>query len=442
MREGEAAMRQQQEADGAERSVLGSMLRLNRCIHDVERIVSEDDYAADAHRRLHRAILAIHGSDGKAVDLVILAERLGRTGELADVGGPTALAALWDAAPTAANAEHYARIVHERGTLRRLRSAGAAIVGLADLPRGDAGGAVAEAERLLYAVAQRQHGEARKLDGVLDEWEDAYRHREGQGAMAGVEPGVPALAALVPAFLPGQLIVVGARPGVGKTSIALAIMRAAAEAGTGVFLASLEMTRGEIAERLIAAEARVDGQRLTQGAVPLHEMDRVLDACRVLRALPCWIDDASSQTARRIAGTARRLVARRGVGLVVVDYVALMGADKGLDRREQVGGNGREMKALAKDLGVPVVLLSQINRESTHRADGKPRLSDLSESDTLGQDADKALLLHRPDPLTERLDIIVAKQRNGPTGEVSVRFVASQLRFAEWHDSPFGGRAA
>jgi replicative DNA helicase len=444
MREGEDIIRRQQASDAAERSVLGSMLRCNSVILDAAQAAAEDDYATDQHRRLYRAIVEAHGSDGRPVDLVILAERLSRSGHLEDVGGPAYLASLWDAAPTAANWEHYARIVRERALMRRLAACAQAVAALAERPGGEADDAVEEAERLVFAVAQRQQGRAVRLDKALDEWEQGYDERATRGAVPGVEPGIPGLASVVPGFMPGELVIVAARPAVGKTAVALALARAAARNGTGVLFCSLEMPRGQLAERLIAAEARIDGQHLRLGTLPLSEVERMAGACRVLRGLPVWIDDAASQSVQRICGTARRLAARHGIGLVVVDYAGLIRpADPRRSRHEQVGHDSGALKALAKDLGVPVLLLAQLNREVTSRSDGKPRLSDLRDSGSLEQDCDTCVLLHQPDPSQDRLDFIVAKQRSGPTGECSARFIRPQLRFAEWDRGPFDdGRAA
>lgn len=431
-------------ADEAERSMLGGMLRRNASIHEAAGICEPGDLRTLAHQAICAAVYDIHGREGKPVDLVILSARLTRDGTLADCGGPDYLAGLWDAGGVGWNVRHHARIVADRAALRRLLAAGQAIQALAEAGHADPGELVAEAERLVFAVAQkRRQGEARHIEPILSEWLDSYDRRACSDGPTGVVPCVPGLSSVVPVFAGGELVLIAARPAVGKTAIALALARGAAEAGAGVLFCSLEMPAAQLAERLVAAESGADAQALRLGRVPMREMDRLMDARKLLGGLPVWIDDAPSQDAARICGTARRMAARHGLGLAVVDYAGLVKpADPKRPRHEQVGEVSATLKGLAKDLGIPVVLLSQLNREVEGRADGKPRLSDLRDSGSLEQDADTVILLHRPDITRDELALIVAKQRSGPTGEASCIFQRERLRFLDMPvPFPHGGAA-
>jgi len=429
--------------DEAERAMLGGMLRRNAAIHEAAAVCAPGDLRTHAHQVLYAAVLDIHGREGRPVDLVILAEYLGRQGTLAEVGGPVALAELWDAGGPGLNVRHHARIVAGRAALRRLLAAGQAVCALAEGGTGTAEEIVAEAERLVFAVAQRSRSQGeRHLDSVLAAWEEEYDRRACADGTPGIEPCVPGLSSVVPGFMPGDLVILAARPAVGKTMAALALARGAAEAGHGVLFCSLEMPAEQLAERLLAGEAGADAQAVRLGRVPLALMDRLMGARKALGGLPVWIDDAASQDTLRIAGTARRLAARRGLGLVVVDYAGLVKpADPRRPRHEQVGEVSASLKALAKELKLPVLLLAQLNRELEGRGDGRPRLSDLRDSGSLEQDADTVVLLHRPDCTRDELSLIVAKQRSGPTGEASCLFDRERLRFRD-NASPFAAGGA
>jgi replicative DNA helicase len=420
----------------AERSVLGSMLRDNRVIDDVLLLVRADNFYADAHQRIFQAIHALQDRQTPA-DLVTLAEELRQRGDLDDVGGYGYLAELWDAAPTAANATHYARIVRERALVRGVIHAGTEILRDAYDNVQPAEELVESAERRILEVAER--GITSQTYTLEDAIREAYTRIDDRASgdhRSGVPTGFTDLDELTAGFHPNELIIVAARPSVGKTAFALGLIRnMVVDQNVVAFFVSLEQSRAELAERLLCAQARVDSHRLRKGALSGDDITKLMEAGGALMKAKLFIDDSPAQGMARIAANARRLKARNHLGIVVIDYLQLIEPENRRDpRQEQVAQTSRRLKFLAKELQVPVVALAQVNRASEDRQDHRPRLADLRESGSIEQDADTVMLLHRPDRFEPGqhegiIEVIIGKQRNGPVGEVTLAYIKQHMRF-------------
>jgi replicative DNA helicase len=423
----------------AEESVLGSMLLSKDAIAEVLELLREDDFYRPAHRTVFHSVLELYGH-GDAVDAVTVQEELRRNGSLADIGGAPFLHTLVASVPTAANATYYARIVKEAGVLRRLIDVGTQIVQLGFETPQDTERAVDIAESLVYQVAQGRvtedyHSLRDVLTGTLEAIERLHEdHRE----ITGVPTGFPDLDRLTSGLQPSNLIIVAARPAVGKSTLGLDVARHAAVRGsvpTVVF--SLEMSRTELVQRLMCAECTVDMQRLRTGRMEESDWTRLTRSLGKLADAPLFIDDSPGTTMMEIRAKCRRLRQRHGLGLVVVDYLQLMQPSKRFESRQQeVSEISRSLKLLAKELEVPVIAISQLSRQPEARSDKKPMLSDLRESGALEQDADMVLFIYRDDlydpesPRKGEADLILSKHRNGPTDTVTVTFQGQYSRFA------------
>jgi replicative DNA helicase len=430
----------------AERAVLGSMLRDNAVIGDVLQILREEDFYPDAHRKVFAASTALHDA-GKPVDLVTLAETLKARGQIEDLGGYGYLAELWDAAPTAANAEYYAHIVRDKAIVRHLIHASTEILCDSYDQVMPADELLEAAERKVLDIAQMGiTGQTYDAAAVVREVYDRMDARSARGGRAlGVPTGFEDLDRLMAGLQDSELIVVAARPSLGKTSFGLSVAgHAALELGLPVLFVSLEQTRHELVERLMICEAKVDSQRVRLDTVAADERQRLIDAGRRIGASPLWIDDSPGQSMLRIAANARRLKLRKDIKLVVLDYLQLVQPEPGRKtRQEEVSGISRRLKGLARELQIPVLALAQLNRAPEDRADGRPRLSDLRESGAIEMDADVVMLLHQPKlqkagagtdgPAdTTVVELILAKQRNGPTGEVPLVYRKPYMRFENY----------
>jgi replicative DNA helicase len=433
----------------AEQSVLGSMLRDNRSIDDVLLLVRKDDFYTDAHQKIFETIVALNDRGGRPVDLVILAEALKQREWLEDAGGYGYLAELWDAAPTAANAEYYAQIVRDKALVRNLIHAGNEILGDAYKQTMPAEDLVASAEKKIFDVAMKgASDQVVTLQTAIDETYDRIDVMiKGGSSETRLSSGFTDLDELIAGFSASELTILAARPSVGKTAFALNLARHLILAERAmVFFVSLEMSKLELAERLLCSQARVDSHRLRRGTLTADDMEKLIDAGNALRGAPLFIDDSATQGMTRIAANARRLKRQHNLRLVVIDYLQLIEPDNRRDpRHEQVGQISRRLKALAKELQVPVVALAQVNRASEDRQDHRPRLSDLRESGSIEQDADAVLMLHRPDRYEPGqhegvIEVIVAKNRQGPVGEISLAFIKQYMRYEDFKvGTPFEG---
>jgi replicative DNA helicase len=429
----------------AERSVLGSMLRDNAVIGDVVQIVREEHFYTDAHQKIFRGIVSLYDK-GHPADLVTLAEWLREQKYIEDVGGYAYLAELWDAAPTAANAEYYARIVRDKGIVRSLIHASTEILRDAYDQAQPADELLENAERRILDIAQMGiTGNTITLKEALREAYERIDQRAGREhtEVSGLPTGFIDLDALTAGLQNSELIIIAARPSVGKTALALNIVRhIVVDLGQPVFFVSLEQSRIELAERLLCCQARVDSHKLRKGHLSADDMQRLIEAGDILRQAKLFIDDTAGQGMLRIAANARRLKLRHGIKLVVIDYLQLIEPDNRRDsRQEQVAAISRRLKFLAKELNLPVLALAQVNRGAEDRQDHRPRLSDLRESGAIEQDADTVLLLHRPE-LHEPgqhegiVEVIIGKQRNGPTGEVTLTYLKQFMRFENFAVEP------
>jgi len=429
----------------AEQSVLGGMLLSKDAIADVVEIIRERDFYRPAHELIYDAILDLYGR-GDPADPVTVAAELTKRGDIARAGGAPYLHTLISSVPTAANANYYARIVRDRAILRRLVEAGTKIVQLGYSEEGDVDDAVDAAQAEVYQVTESRMSEdyiqlSELLPAALDEIEAISSGVTDEG----IKSGFKDLDALTNGFHPGNMIVLAARPAVGKSTLGLDIARhASIHNGDTSVIFSLEMSRSEITMRMLSAEARVGLNNIRSGSLSDDEWGRLAKRMGEISQAPLFIDDSPNLSLMEIRSKARRLKQRHNLKLIVIDYLQLMTSGKKVESRQQeVSEFSRNLKLLAKELNVPIIAISQLNRSPEQRSDKKPMLSDLRESGSIEQDADMVILLHRDDLYDNQnrsgeADLIVAKHRNGPTRTITV---AAQLHFARFADiaPSFGG---
>ena len=422
----------------AEQSVLGSMMLSKDAIMEVAEVISSSDYYQPANETIHDVVMELSGR-GEPADPVTVAGELRRRGDLQRVGGAPYLHTLITSVPTAANATYYAKQVRERSVLRRLVSAGTRIAQLGySEDGGDVDDIVDAAQAEVFAIAERRQREdyvrlAEMSESILEELEE-IANRDGD--LSGVPTGFEDLDKLTQGLHPGQMIIIAGRPAMGKSTLALDICRSAAihkDITAAIF--SLEMSRSEIAMRLLSAETGVFLSKMRSGQMTAEDWTRVSKRLSDVSSAPLFIDDSPNLTMMEIRSKCRRLKQQYNLGLVVVDYLQLMSSGKKVESRQQeVSEFSRQLKLLAKELEVPVIAVAQLNRGPENRTDKKPMIADLRESGSLEQDADVIMLLHRPDYYNEdervgEADIIVAKHRNGETRTIPVAFQGQMARF-------------
>jgi replicative DNA helicase len=424
----------------AEQAVLGGMLLSKDAIADVVEVLRGHDFYRPAHETVYEAVLDLYGR-GEPADPLTVADELKKRGELGRIGGAPYLHTLVSSVPTAANAGFYAAIVREHALLRRLVEAGTRIVQMGYGGDGEADDIVDRAQAEVYSVTDRRTSEdylplGDIMEGTLDEIE-AIGSRGGQ--MVGVPTGFADLDALTNGLHPGQMIVIAARPAIGKSTLGLDIARAASirHQLTSVMF-SLEMSRNEITMRLLSAEARVPLHHMRSGQMTDDDWGRIARRTGEVSSAPLFIDDSPNMTMMEIRAKCRRLKQRHDLRLVIIDYLQLMTSGKRVESRQQeVAEFSRALKLLAKELDVPVIAISQLNRSAEQRTDKKPMLADLRESGSIEQDSDMVILLHREDayekesPRAGEADFIVAKHRNGPTATITVAFQGHYSRFVD-----------
>ena len=421
----------------AEQGVLGSLLLDNDVLHDVIGMLKVEDFYRDAHQVAYRAIRDLYDL-GKAIDAITLADELTRRNQFAGIGGEEFLAQIIHSVPHALNARYYADIVRQKSISRQLIEASNET-----LREGYSNNYTAEqlleaAERRVFSIAEEQTTrDTMELGDVVVQAMDRIAARsEHHHPITGVGTGFFDLDDITGGFQPEQLIIVAARPSMGKTALALNVCdHAAVELKIPTLFVSLEMSEIELAERLLCARSRVDGHKLRTGQGLGHnEMTLLGKAYEQLR-VPMFIDSTPARTMLQITANARRLKMRHKLGLIVVDYIQLVDSEESRDsRQEQIAKISRRLKALAREIQVPVIALSQLNRAVENREDRKPRMADLRESGAIEQDADVVLLLHRPeyyDPNDQPgiAELIIAKNRNGATGSVKLTFLKRFTRF-------------
>ena len=427
----------------AEESVLGAMMISPGAIGAVSEIVDASDFYRESHAKIYRAALALYAT-GEPVDAITLTDELEERAELEAVGGRVRLHELAALVPATANAAHYARIVHETATLRGLIRAGGEIARLGWERPGETGDLVDQAEQILYDLSQqRVTGEWSEIEELLKEsFERITQLYESGVDLTGTPSGFRDLDRLTSGFQPGNLIIVAARPSMGKSALALCM---AANMGVRhnipVGLFTLEMSKAEVTQRLMCSEAKVESQRLRNGKLAPDDWPRLTAACDKLAKAPIYVDDTGLLNMMEIRSKARRLKARHpNLGLIIVDYLQLLTPSQRRDsdgRVQEVSEMSRSLKILARDLDVPIVALSQLSRAVEQRTDKRPILSDLRESGSIEQDADLVAFVYRDEYYNEESDqqglaeVILAKHRNGPTDSIKLSFLKRYAKFSD-----------
>ena len=429
----------------AERSVLGAILIHNEAFNHAAEVLEPRDFFRDAHRRIFEKMVQL-SERNEAIDLVTLKEALTRSRELDEVGGPAYITALVDGLPRATNVEYYARIVKEKATLRNLIFASNKILASAYEAEDDPDEILDGAEHAIFSIAENRvrEGFISMRDLALQSFETIEQAHARKELITGVPSGFRNLDELTSGFQRGDLVIVAARPSVGKTAL---VLNVAQHVGTkeydgrkrtvGIF--SLEMSKEQLFLRMLTSEANIDGHRLRTGFLLEKDWGRLSHALGTLSETKIYIDDTPGIGVLEMRAKARRLMAEHGLDLLIVDYVQLMQARGRFDNRTlELGAISRSLKGLAKELNIPILVISQLSRAPESRSDHRPLLSDLRESGALEQDADVVVLLFRadqyPDAKPEEQGIAelnIAKQRNGPTGLVKLAFIREQTRFAD-----------
>lgn len=428
----------------AEISVLGGMLIDRDAVVRAVEVVNDSMFFREAHRRLFRAMTRLF-ERGDVIDVITVSEELKKTEDLESSGGLEYLAELVDAVPTAANIGYHARIVREKALLRRLIDASSQIIrDVYDQGEREVDQIMDEAESRIFQVAQShaREGFVWIKEILWPTFEHIERLQESAGGITGVPTGFPDLDRMTTGLQSGDLVIVAARPAMGKTSWVMNVAQnAAIEHDVPVAIFSLEMSKEQLVQRLLCSEGRVDAQKLRRGKLSPDEYQRLAAAAGHLNTAPLWIDDSPGTTVLEMRAKARRLKSETDLGLLVIDYMQLMGSSGRYENRvQEVSEISRGLKALARELNVPVVALSQLSRQPEQRTDKKPQLSDLRESGSIEQDADLVMFLFRPEyyfgpvdkdgnSLEGQSELMVAKQRNGPTGVVHLFFHKQYTRF-------------
>ncbi|HEX7464758.1 MAG TPA: replicative DNA helicase [Actinomycetota bacterium] len=424
----------------AEESVLGSMMLSAEAIADVVEVVKPDDFYRSSNGKIFDTLRSVYAR-GDPVDAITTVEELRRRGILEEVGGHLYIHELVEQVPTPAAAGNYAKIVAQHALLRRLIQAAADIMEMGYSAPEDPEKAADEAEQRIYEVARHDDkGQVASLLELVDQaMADLEKIQNRESAFAGLPTGFRDLDALLSGLQPGNLVVVAARPGVGKSSFVTNLARnVAVETRIPVGMFSLEMSRWEIGMRLLCAEARVPWDSIRNKRVVADDWSRIVQAAEVLHDAPLSIIDSGNVTLVDIRAKARRLSTRRpGLGLIIVDYLQLMSHHRRVDNRQQeIAEISRGLKLLAKELDIPVIAVSQLNRDPERRQDKRPQLSDLRESGAIEQDSDVVMFIHRDDsdPAKKGLaDLIVAKHRNGPTNTIQLAFRPELTQFRNYH---------
>lgn len=427
----------------AEQSILSAILIDNNTLPEVLEVLSEKDFYRAAHQKIFGAMLDLFERNEPA-DLITVTNILKEQGQLESIGGATYLAELVDTIPVAANATHYARIILAKATLRRLIQSTASITTRCFEDRGDMEDILDFAEQSIFDISQDKvrpsfHALSEILPDTYKAVEQAY---EEKVLVTGLPTGYHELDQLTSGFQAGDLVVIAGRPSMGKTALALNIAQnASAATGTPSAIFSLEMSKEQLSLRMLSAEARIDSAKMRGGFLKESDLAHINRAAGALYDLPIFIDDSPAISALEIRAKARRMKMEKGLGLVMVDYLQLMRGRASAERRDlEISEISRSLKALAKELSVPVVALSQLNRKVEERSNRRPVLSDLRESGAIEQDADVIAFIYRDEVYNQDPDnpnrgiaeINVAKQRNGPIGTVTLTFLEYCTRFEDF----------
>jgi replicative DNA helicase len=429
----------------AEEAVIGAMLLSPGAIAAVSEVLQDHDFYRESHARMYRAALALY-SKGEPVDAITLVDELEERGELEQVGGRARVHELAALVPASANAGHYARIIRESATLRGLIRTGGEISRLGWDGVGEASELVDRAEQILFGLTQqRVSGDFAHIEELLKEsFERITALYEAGTDVTGVPTGFRDLDRETSGFQPGNLIVIAARPSMGKSAFGLcAAANLAVRHGTPVAIFTLEMSKSEVTQRLMCSEAKVESQRLRTGRLAPDDWPRLTAACDKLSKAPVFVDDTGSMTMMEIRSKSRRLKSKHpSLGLIIIDYLQLMTSGTSAENRvQEVSQISRNLKLLARDLEIPIIAMSQLSRAVEQRHDKRPILSDLRESGSIKQDADLVGFLYRDEYYNDDseqqgiAELILAKHRNGPTGTIKLSFTK---RFAKFTDLAAG----
>lgn len=422
----------------AEQSVLGGMLLQNDAIHKVVEFLRPDDFYRDAHRKIYQAILELYQQNEPA-DLITTTNHLKKKGFLDNIGGASYLSELVDQVPTTANIASYGRIIREKAIVRHLIQGASDIASRGYEDQGNVDEYLDSAEKIIFEIAQRKihQGFFQVKDIVRDSFKAIEQLYEKKELITGVPTGYRDFDRMTCGLQKSDLIVIAGRPSMGKTALALNIVEhAAVEAGLVTAVFSLEMARQQLVQRMMCSRAEVDASKLRGGFLSESDWPRLTRAAGLLSEAPIFIDDSPALNVLEIRAKSRRLQREHGVGLIVIDYLQLMRAVGRPESRErEISEISRSLKALAKELEVPIIALSQLNRGVETRQDKRPQLSDLRESGAIEQDADVIAFIYRDEmynpnsPDAGKAEIIIGKQRNGPTGRIMLAFRKQLTRF-------------
>jgi replicative DNA helicase len=439
------------ESLAAEAAVIGSMIIDPACIGQVVEMLNRDSFYRVEHQLIYDAVIALYEKNrGEGIDGVLLRDELERRKQLEQVGGVDYLGKVLNSVPSSANVSYYAGIVKDKQLLRELIQSATEILNDAYDPTGESIQKLDEAEQRIFAITdKRTSGQAFAIKDLVTRAYELIEKRDGKH-VTGLATGFTTLDQLTCGLQNGEMIVIAGRPSMGKTALALNIaenLGVVEKTPVGIF--SLEMGQQQLAERFLCSVSQVESQLVRKGILSTDHYRRLVDACGILSAAPIYIDDTSTLTPLELRAKARRLKSQHAIRCVIIDYLQLMhlGTSRVESRQQEITTISRYLKALARELNIPVVVLSQLNRSPEGREDHLPRMSDLRESGSIEQDADVVILLHREDYYhggdkdyepNNNAKLIIAKQRNGPTGTVDLTFMDKFTRFgpASFADEP------
>lgn len=425
----------------AERGVLGSILLMNEAIDEVGESLKSEHFYNDAHQKVYAAVQRLYENGVRGIDAITLAEELVRQGHFESVGGAAYLAEILESVPHAAHVRYYASIVREKWMQRSLIYACTEILGECYDASEDIEALLQSAERRVFAILEQQGNTASIAisDILMEAFNRIAERLQKSGDVTGIASGFTDLDRQTTGFQATELIILAARPSMGKTALVCNIAEAVArKSGKGVLLFSLEQSNLELAERFLAMTARINSHDLRSGSLSDAQHDLLVQASDDLARLPLFIDDKPGRTMTQVAAIARRQHRKSQLGIVIIDYLQLIEPEeKNAPREQQIAGISRRLKFLAKELRVPVIALAQLNRGVELREDKRPRLADLRESGAIEQDADMVMFLHRPDAYDPEdrpgeAEIVVAKHRSGPTGIVRLTWRKEYMRFENY----------
>ncbi len=424
----------------AEEAIISAILHDNSTLLDIVEILSSDDFYRSAHQKIYAAMTELFGKT-EPVDIITVTNLLKTKGQLESIGGASAIVQLMDSIPVAVNAVHYAKIIHDKGSLRQLIEKANRIVQRCFEEHDDVEDVLDFAESSVFEISEHKIKPAfNHIASLIEINIDKLEERQGNKTLyTGVPSGFHGIDHLTSGFQKSDLVILAARPSMGKTALALNMVRnVAVESNVPCAIFSLEMSKEQLSMRMLCAEARIDSARIRDGFFSDEDWKRLTHAASTLSQAPIYIDDISNITAMTIRAKARRLKMEKNLGLIVIDYLQLMKSSISSERRDlEIAEISRSLKSLARELDLPIIALSQLNRKLEERSDKHPQLSDLRESGALEQDADMVMFIYRDEvynkdesnPNRGKAEIILAKHRNGPTGMAALTFLNSYTRF-------------